>query len=75
MTKRFTYRGVRIEIWQGNDNESQRGWLPWFWRPTNERGERLRINWQILGPFTGAAAARANAKGTIDRILDWYPVR
>jgi hypothetical protein len=72
MTKRFTYRDQRIEIWQGNDTDGKLGYLPWFWRPLKDQ---LRINWTIMGPSLSRDAAENQARATIDRILDWYPVR
>jgi len=74
-TARFTHRSIRIEVWQGNDSEGRLGYLPWFWQPLGERGERLRIHAQGLQPSATMAAAKAMAKSTVDRILDWYPVR
>jgi hypothetical protein len=72
MTKRFTYRSQRIELWQGNDAENKLGYLPWYWRPLEDR---LHINWAILSPAPSEDTAKAQAKTTIDRILDWYPIR
>jgi predicted transcriptional regulator len=66
MTKRFTYRAVRVEVWQGNDADGKLGYIPWWWRPITEP-YASRIQWHVTGPKATYDGAVELAKCCIDR--------
>ena len=61
----FRHRGVRIEVWQGNDNEAKLGYISWFWRTASASGPVTNHK-----PWATKAATIQIAKYEVDKWAD-----